>query len=301
MKIGNELANELLIAFRRGERVQEFMDAVSGTENYRLDDFSRQGCVRGMFSKELIKDQFLLEIEDIISVFWQGVFEHVDKAKLWREKVEIKKPGNEVEVRETNNNPIHYLRYHGVMAVRNYITSLYRKNLQQSCPECGYVCGVQSNKQCKNKDCNAIMQTKYKFIDINDDSDNLMLTEPDKVSEDLDMERYIKSLMRRFANEILREGRAFQIFNILTEPNASKEMCAACNLCPAKTFDIDSCTNYNANIGAYLGVNKTMVANKMRSIRKRLPQFLFSEDTQEANYILELIPKKYGAILPIID
>lgn len=296
-KIGNKDANELLIAFRKGERIQEFMDAVSGVENYRLSDMNRQGRIRGMFAKELIKDQFLLNLDDIVSIFWKGVIEHVDKARLWGETVEIKS-GKSSETRETNNNPINYLRYHGKMAVRNYITGLYRKNLQQSCSSCDYTCSVQNDKKCPK--CNAIMHTTYKFLDIDDDSNDLNGYDPVKDTEDRDMEKYIKSLLKRFANEVLREGRAFQIFNILTEPEASKEMCAACNLCPAKTFDIDSCTNYNANIGSYLGVNKTMVANKMRSIRKRLPQFLFSEGTEEASHILEVIPTKHRSLLPVI-
>lgn len=299
MKIGNEYANELLIEFRKGNKVQEFMDAVSGVEKYRIDDPSRQGCIRGMFSKELIKDQFLVNIDDVVSMFWCGVFEYVDRAMLWGEKVEIKKPGKEVQIRKTNNNPIHYLRYHGGRSVRNYITKLYRKNLQQSCLECGYVCSVNNDKICKN--CKAEMQTTYKFVDINNDYDNLTRDESVKMVEDMDMGKYINNILDKFDKEILKEGRASQIFNILTKPDYSRDMCAACNLCPAETFDINSCTNYNANIGAYLGVNKTMVANKMRSIRKRLPQFLFSEGTNEANHIINILPKKYKALLPIVD
>ena len=299
VKVENDRANELLIAFRKGQRIQEFMDAVSGVENYKLSDLSRQGCIRGRFAKELVKDQFLLELEDIISMFWQGVFEHVDKARLWNDKVEIKNPGKDVEIRETNNNPIHYLRCHGEYAVRNYITGLYRKNLQQSCMACDYTCSIQNDKTCKK--CKGLMHTTYKFMEINDDLDDFLTDSPDKEAENRDLDRYVKALFKKFAAEVLKEGRAFQIFNILTEPEASKEMCGACNLCPAQTFDINSCTNYNANIGAYLGVNKTMVANKMRSIRKRFPQFLTSEGTLDAAHILDLIPKKYRALLPIID
>jgi hypothetical protein len=68
-------------------------------------------------------------------------------------------------------------------------------------------------------------------------------------------------------------------------------------MCDLKSFNIDACKNYSANIGTYLGVNKTLIATKMRRIRKALPEFLFSEGTEEANYLLDLIPSKYKALL----
>lgn len=298
MKIENQEANELLLAYRRRERSQEFMDAVSGVKGYRLDDHSRQGCIRGRFAKELVRDQFLLELDDVISIFWQGVFEHIDKAKMWNDRVEIKRPGRESEFRETNNNPIHYLRYHGELAVRNHITKQYHKNLHQSCMSCGHTCAIRNDKACKK--CGKVMQTVYKFAEINNDSDDLQYYSPD-AAEILNMAGYIDELFLKFARETLRSGRAFQIFNILTQPEASRKMCGACKLCPATTFDIDSCTNYNQNIGNHLGVNKTMIANKIRSIRKRFMQFLSLEATVDAKRLLEMVPKKYKALLPIVD
>ncbi|MCK5614247.1 hypothetical protein KAR91_70935, partial [Candidatus Pacearchaeota archaeon] len=171
MRVENHVADELLVAVRKGKKTQEFMNAVSGVQDYRLDDHSRQGCIRGRFAKELIRDQFLLEFDDLISVFWQGVFEKIDKAALWGEKVEIKAAGKYKERRSTDSNPIHYLRYHGFMSVRNYITSLYRKNLQQGCSNCGYKTSVKTSKECKK--CKHQMSTIYKFSLINEDIDCL--------------------------------------------------------------------------------------------------------------------------------
>lgn len=301
MRIDNERANQLLISFRQGKCIREFMSAVVGVENYRLDDPNRQGCIRGMFAKELITDQFLIELDDIVSMFWQGVFENIDRAKLWGEKVDIKTPGEKNQgSRKTLNNPIHWVRKQGAFCVRNYINSLYRKNLQQCCILCGHTTAVKNDKKC-NK-CNGEMVTTYKFIDINNEFDDFGINNISKDLEDKSIEQRIRIIINNFGDRVLgRNTRAYQVLMILTNPQASMEMCSICKLCNAKVFDIDRCTNYNANIGKYLGVNKTMIANKIRRIRKAFPGFLFSEGTLEANYLLDLIPRKHKGLLSIID
>lgn len=293
MQIDNEYANELLISFRKGRRIQEFMDAVTGIKNYRLDNPNKQGCIRNIFAKELIADQFLIELDDIISIFWKGVFESVDRAKLWGEKI---KTLNNKDMRKTNKNPIHWLRTQGSFAVRNYINSLYRKNLQQCCSTCGYTIAVRKNKMC-NK-CNGEMITTYKFMEINNEVDNFNNIKIGKEIEDLNIEQRIRIIIDDFGNRVLGHGtRAYQVLMILTDPQASVEMCSVCDLCNAEVFDIECCTNYNANIGRYLGVNKTMIANKIRRIRRAFPKFLSLKGTTEANYLLDIIPKKHKVLL----
>jgi hypothetical protein len=295
MRIENRVADELLVAARKGKRMQEFMDAVSGVEEYRLDDHGRQGCIRGFFAKELIKGQFLLEFDDLISIFWQGVFEKLDSAALWGEKVEIKAPGKYREYRPTQNNPIHYLRYHGFMAARNHITSLYRKNLQQGCPSCGHTTSVKNNKECKK--CGQQMSTIYKFSLINDEKDQLVDENSFRFVDNKSMASYLESVINEFDEVVLGGNtRASQVLRILMDPEESRAMCAACKLCNSETFDIDSCTNYNANIGRWLGVNKTMIASKIRSIRKRFPEFLRKKNTRESRYLLQKIPSKFRAV-----
>jgi len=281
MQIDNVVANELLKDVRRGKRVSEFMDAVSGVVSYKLNNHRQQGCIRGMFAKELISEQFLLDFDDIISVFWKGVFERLDKAKLYGEVVEIKAPGIKHEFRQTSNNPIHFLRYHGRMAVRNYITTLYRKNLEQGCPGCGCHTSVKNNKNCPK--CNTVMVTTYKYVE----EDETVL-DTDKFSELDQYETSIKfrRLLQEFSDTVLGQGtRAYQVMKILTEPAASRGMCGACKLCDADTFDIDACTNYNANIGKYLKVNKTLVATKVRRIRTGLTRWLINKNSDEAKYL----------------
>lgn len=298
MKVDNKLANEIIIAFREGKRIHDFMDAVAGVKKYRLDDISRQGHIRSMFAKELIREQFLLDFEDIISEFWRGVFENVDRAKLHGELVEIKAPGKKKETRPTNNNPVHYLRYNGYMAVRNHITALYRKNLQQGCATCGHKTVTKKDKKCPK--CSSVMSQVYKFVELNNDTDDLHISTMYKNIENRDTANMIDRVVRDFAESVLKPGtRAYQVMRILTEPEASKSMCSACKLCDAITFDIDSCTNYNANIGDHLGVNKTMIANKIRSIRKRFPEWLHKQDSQDAQYLLQVIQRKSLRIIDV--
>ena len=143
------------------------------------------------------------------------------------------------------------------------------------------------------------MSTVYKFNLIDDDADHLSYYVDQ--SENHDMLKKMERLLVRFCNEILEPGtRAYQVMQILINPEASREMCAECGLCDADTFDINTCTNYNANIGSWLGVNKTMIASKMRRIRKALPEFLLREGSDEARYLLGRIPKQYKG-LRIID
>lgn len=296
MKVDNELANELLVAARKGQRIPEFMDAVSGVKNYRLDNHKRQGVIRSRFAKEIISDQFLLDIDEIISEFWNGVFEKIDKAVLHGEVVVVSAPGKKKVRRPTKNNPIHWLREHGVWAVRNFITSLYRKNLEQHCTSCGYKTSVKNKKECPK--CAGVMTTMYKF---SHDTDMMPGGYDQDIVEEADQGRSIDRLLGDFADAVLGEGtRAYQVLKIMTEPEASREMCNACGLCDAKTFDIDSCTNYNANIGKFLGVNKTMIANKVRRIRKALPEWLQYHGSHEARNLLEVIPRKYKS-LQVID
>jgi hypothetical protein len=287
MRIDNEYANQLLLSVRKGICIQDFMNAVSGVEGYRVDDLSRQGAIRGAFAKELIAEQFILDIEDIIAVFWHGVFEKLGKAKLFNENVEIKHPNGHVDIRPTKNNPIHYLRNHGKMAVRNHITALYKKNLQQHCSICGFKTTIKNEKKCPK--CSNLMATIYKFSDFESQEIGV-----EQKIRDADMGLAIGTLLGEFAEDILKPGtRAYQVLKILTEPGASKEMCAACNLCPNAIFDIDSCTNYNANIGRWLGINKAMVATKVNRIRKALPKFLENKGTAESLYLLDIMPKRF--------
>ena len=295
MKVDNQVANELLLAVRKGKRLQDFMNAISGVEGYRLNNLNRQGHVRSMFAKELIAEQFLLDFDDIISVFWQGVFEHLDKAKLYDEIVEIKMPGKKHGRRPTKNNPIHYLRYHGRMAVRNYISSLYRKNLEQGCNYCGHKITISNNKICQK--CGNVMSTIYKFDNIEDEKHNIIDNQFEKNIENKDIDVRLKIEINKFAEDELKGGtRAYQVLKILTDPDASKDMCKACGLCGLRTFDIDTCTNYNVNIGRWLGVNKTMIASKIRRIRKALPEWLRKRNTDEAHHLVQMIPARFQVL-----
>jgi hypothetical protein len=205
MKIDNQLANELLLAVRRGDRINQFMDAVSGVKGYRIGNLNRQGCIRGAFGRELISEQFLLNLEDLVSVFWSGVFEHLDKARLFGDIVVVKQPGCKEETRKTLNNPIHYLRGHGKMAVRNYITGMYRRNLQQGCPECGCRMTVREDKTCPK--CGKAMSTVYKYVaaetdvDVEETNQFVPFVPPQQNElDDHNMASKLHSMLNRFAD-----------------------------------------------------------------------------------------------------
>ena len=139
------------------------------------------------------------------------------------EKVIIKKPGKDPYERETKNNPIHWLRKHGSYAVRNYINSLYKKNLRQGCSKCGYSCVVKSNKECPK--CNYIMTTIYKFVVVNEDTDEFLNEDSYKPIYLESQLKYINNIILNFAEDVLGEGtRAHQVLKILTDPNESKDM-----------------------------------------------------------------------------
>jgi len=295
MQIDNQYANELLKNYNKGLNTNLFMDAIAGVNKYDVKDLSRQGCIRGMFAKEIIADQFLIDLKEIVSVFWLGVFENLPKAKYWNEEIEIKVKDTTHKI-ITNANPIHYLRRQASYAVRNHITSLYKKNLQQTCDICGHTTVVKNNKKC-DRCTNGFMSATYKFIEIDDDLDNLNSVSVYRYLEDDSMKIQIEKVLNDFGQKILGTNtRAYQILKILTDPKASHSMCSKCNMCDATSFDIDMCKNYSANIGKYLGVNKTLIATKMRRIRKALPAYLFSEGTVEANYLLDLIPSKFKGL-----
>lgn len=296
MRIDNQYANKLLNDYHNGLNTNLFMDAIAGVNKYDISDLSRQGCIRGMFAKEIISDQFLIDLKDIVSIFWLGVFENVHKAKYWNEEIEIKVKDKTHKI-ITNANPVHYLRKQASFAVRNHITSLYKKNLQQSCDICGHTTAVKSRRDCE-KCGKGTMSRVYKFIEIDEDLDDLGIVSVYRYIEDDSMQRQIENVLEDFGKRILGTNtRAYQILKILTDPSASINMCSSCNMCSARTFNIDECKNYSANIGKYLGVNKTLIATKMRRIRKALPEYLFSEGTEEANYLLDLIPSKFKSLL----
>jgi hypothetical protein len=136
------------------------------------------------------------------------------------------------------------------------------------------------------------MSTVYKFVD--SDTCNASYTSPFEDVENNEMLRKIYGLLREFSEVVLGgHTKAYTILKILVEPQASKDMCKSCGLCDEGTFDIDRCSNYNENIGKYLNVNRTMVANKVVGIRRRLPKWLAGQDSDEAKYLLSIIPNKF--------
>ena len=149
------------------------------------------------------------------------------------------------------------------------------------------------------------MSTVYKYIAAETDIDveethqfvPTVAPQQDKL-DDHNMAHKLKLMLEQFANEVLKgdkeDGtRAYQILRILTDPQASREMCGACQLCDADAFDKDTCLNYSMSIGKFLGINKSLVSAKISRIRVALARWLGDQSTSEAQAFSQLIPIKF--------
>lgn len=138
--------------------IQTMMDLISGVERYSISDHRRQGIVKRVFdsensrfrsNKNFASSNFSIDIDDVISTFWESVFKYVTRASATGATVPVRvvngQPSSVVELvgglsftnRGTNCNPIHYLRKMGIMGVRNLINATYRRGLMQICDDCG--------------------------------------------------------------------------------------------------------------------------------------------------------------------
>jgi hypothetical protein len=136
--------------------IQHMMDLIVSVENYNIDNIHKQGIISKIFNKEklnghngkTVSNHFGYDIKDMISIFWEEVFKSLPKAEVRGTNVSVRevegilKPddqpnNNGYKIRQTNCNPIYYLRNRGVMAVRNALNESYRTNIKQICNSCG--------------------------------------------------------------------------------------------------------------------------------------------------------------------
>lgn len=145
------------------------MDAISGVDGYKLSDTNRQGVIGKFIDNELtyIRDRkyqstinFGVDENDIVSTFWQGVFKSLPKAKQFGQVVSVRvvdgqafdgqitsiRNGVTYNDRPTQDNPIHWLRKEGRMAIRNSLNKLYRDNLTLICDDCGHESTVKTTE-----------------------------------------------------------------------------------------------------------------------------------------------------------
>ena len=138
--------------------IMALMDLVVGVNGYIISNHSRQGVIRRVFTKE--RSQAIhgsvinigVDIDDAVSIFWTEVFSSIDKVKSTGEEVDVRSVGGDgasASKRNTNCNPVHYLRMRGIMGVRNLINASYRKHLIQTCDDCNAI-GSISSKESSN-------------------------------------------------------------------------------------------------------------------------------------------------------
>lgn len=135
---------------------------VSGVKLYSISDNARQGNIKRIFEKECHRyysrnndySNFSMNLDDIVSIFWETVFKYLHNAEATGTDVEtrlVKGQGSQ-KVRPTNSNPINYLKMCGVMGVRNAINKVYNRNLLQVCDDCGHRSKADS-REVEGKDC----------------------------------------------------------------------------------------------------------------------------------------------------
>jgi hypothetical protein len=150
--ISNKDADEIVCRLQQSgctdtRVVQQFLDAISGVKDYSLTDNTQQGNIKRIFEKECFKQHggagqssFSISIEDMISIFWESVFRDLPNAKTHGSTVNTRlvKGQDSAAVRQTNCNPINWLKMRGVMGIRNAINKIYSKYLFQTCDDCGH-------------------------------------------------------------------------------------------------------------------------------------------------------------------
>ncbi len=142
--------------------MQELMDLVSNVPSYSVADLARQGMIKRLFEKECKRhysrnndySNFSINLDDIISIFWETIFKDLPDAQVTGTVVNTRvvKGQDNIAERATNCNPINWLKSRGVMAVRNAINKIYNRNLVQVCDECGHQSKATS-KEINSKHC----------------------------------------------------------------------------------------------------------------------------------------------------
>ena len=180
--VDNEVANEVVTKVknsilnntRDNDSIQEMMNLIIGVKSYRIENLSNQGIIKKLFDRECKKctnnnnySNFSIDFSDIVSIFWENVFKDILKAEVQgtivntrvvkgqdtsNEAVFKSKDGLNFISRSTQCNPINWLRWRGVMGVRNAINKIYNKNLLQICEDCGHS-GTADSREVESTAC----------------------------------------------------------------------------------------------------------------------------------------------------
>lgn len=302
----NELQDEVGLAAQSGRRIKEFFDLLTGVENYAPHNLDRQGVIRIWFAKDLIRHQFLIDFEDIVQEFLRAAVEELPNAVPRGTIVDT--PNGP---KPTQRNIISRCQHIARMKTRAYINAIYRNSLIMVCAECGKIRKANYNKECG---CGSTvkMETQHVYANIEDSpAYDARRRQDDQIEVKETEELYLKLV--RDAHRLFDEGsRAQQIFNLLMNPDVSKEMCKICvnrsrtrvvgrkslpvikesdvrelYRCDADFYDPTQCTNTSKNFAAFLGVSKSLVDDKIRLIRKRIKKYI-AENKRNNDFLCEV-------------
>lgn len=181
--VANEVADQVVINVQKLIKagitshpdIDKFNELIAGVKAYSVFDLTRQGVIQRIFDTERSKYQasrsnkksnFSIDMDDVVSTFWENVYKYLDKASVTGGTVDVRvvegqdvdedkveaKGGINVTSRDTKCNPVYYLRKMGVMGVRNLINASYRRNLMQICEECNHA-STATRSEVNGKEC----------------------------------------------------------------------------------------------------------------------------------------------------
>lgn len=138
-------AQEDLAAGRKVDSrlMSKLMDLISGVDGYSPSDMRRQGVIAKFFSKEITKTSgvlnsanYMVGMEDLVSVFWENVMQTLPTARQQGTVVKVRQAAGAEVTRPTSSNSVYYIRSQSITKTRNYINAIYSKMLVQSCDDC---------------------------------------------------------------------------------------------------------------------------------------------------------------------
>lgn len=134
-KIDNAVADDIITRVRSGDEEAKriLVDLVSGSQNYTPLNTHHQFKIVGSFNKEIVGG---IDINELVSVFWDGVFTAVDKARTIGSTI--------TDGTKTQCNPLNYIKLYGITQVRKYLNTVYRKGMMNFCDNCNSTVAVKS-------------------------------------------------------------------------------------------------------------------------------------------------------------
>lgn len=378
--------------------MQTLMDLISGVEKYKLGNHRKQGLIRKIWDRERrnqsSSNSFGLDLDDVISVFWETVFKYLPRAETTGNIVSVRlvegqhgdagttvtKNGVAMTARATKCNPVNYLKHMGITGIRNMLNKSYRKHIIQVCGACGNSSSVMSVEEhasscpsCKSAntekywpsgnssyksrkgrrclDCHHAWDRRFNrqcFRCGSDDvhTDAMVINQDDTMFQQADdsdtaeqtlVANEVENEMSKLLDAIYKSlptdpknpavaTRTHDVFNLLTRPEASKDMCKQCvfkapkvcekkcdvfkkmkmcehdlipdpNIsCGGESMFAAKCVNYSKKIGEWHGVSASLASRRVKKVRQYVSRYVMANKTHPAYDTLHKLLVKHEVL-----